>query len=286
MSTHNDFPAAENPNRRLLGAFLRSRRESLDPNRLGLPRMRNRRTPGLRREEVAQLADVGVTWYTWLEQGRDINASTKTLIAIANALQCNEAETQHLFRLAGQPHPATRAAKVCAKISAQTQALLDAIRPYPAMVQSPRFDIYGYNEAWCRLMRIDLDTLPQEERNCIWLGFNHPAWRSAMADRDEVLPHMVGMFRAQMGEHLGEPEWEDLLARLMNSSEEFCRLWERYELRSIENRVKYFTHPQVGQMALRQNNWWSAPRNGDRMLVYIPDDEHSAAALALLTATH
>ena len=93
-------------NRKLLGAFLRSRRENLDPVRLGLPRMRQRRTPGLRREEVAQLADVGVTWYTWLEQGRDIKASLKTLTAIASALQCNDVETQHLFSLAGHKLPA------------------------------------------------------------------------------------------------------------------------------------------------------------------------------------
>lgn len=136
-------------NRQLLATFLRSRRESIDPSRLGMPHHRSRRTPGLRREEVAQLADVGVTWYTWLEQGREIKASPKTLASIATALQCNEAETQHLFRLAGHPTPVMAAAKACAKVSAHGQILLDSLNPLPAIIQTPRFDILGYNPAWC-----------------------------------------------------------------------------------------------------------------------------------------
>lgn len=283
MSIITDYSLPENGNRQQLGAFLRRRRESLDPDRLGLPRMRHRRTPGLRREEVAQMADVGVTWYTWLEQGRDIKASAKTLSAIAIALQCNETETGHLFRLAGYQQPAISAAKACAKVSAHSQIMLDALDPLPAIIQNQRFDILAYNRAWCCLMGIDLSTLPPEDRNCIWLAFNNQTWRNAMADWDEVMTHMVALFRAQMGEHLGEPEWENMLERLMASSAEFRHTWQRYELRSFENRVKHFYRPEVGNMALRQNNWWSTPRHGDRLLVYVPDDETSAAALAKLT---
>ncbi|HCW48347.1 MAG: helix-turn-helix transcriptional regulator [Mixta calida] len=282
-ATRNEIQ--EKSNHRLLGEFLRSRRESLDPVRLGLPRMRHRRTPGLRREEVAQLADVGVTWYTWLEQGREIKASAKTLTAIAAALQCNEAETQHLFRLAGQVWSAGSAAKACERLSAHTRIMLDSLNPLPAVVQNQRFDIMGHNQAWARLMNVDVETLPEEERNCMWLAFNHPGWRSAVADWHDVMPQMVAMFRAQMGEHLGDPVWEGFLERLLTHSSEFRDAWQRYELRSIENRVKYFQHPQVGRLALRQNNWWSAPRNGDRLMVYIPDDEASARALQHITSS-
>lgn len=286
MSIATRTETSEKSSSRLLGDFLRSRRESLDPVRLGLPRLRHRRTPGLRREEVAQLADVGVTWYTWLEQGREVKASAKTLAAIAAALQCNEAETEHLFRLAGQTHPTIRAAKACAKISAHTRIMLDSLNPLPAVVQNQRFDIMGHNQAWARLMNVDVETLPEAQRNCMWLAFNHAGWRSAVADWHEVMPQMVAMFRAQMGEHLGDPYWEDFLAQLLASSDEFRDTWQRYELRSIENRVKYFSHPQTGKLALRQNNWWSAPRNGDRLLVYIPDDEASAAALKIITSAN
>jgi len=270
-------------NRQLLATFLRSRRESIDPSRLGLPHHRSRRTPGLRREEVAQLADVGVTWYTWLEQGREIKASPKTLASIATALQCNEAETQHLFRLAGHPTPVMAAAKACAKVSAHGQILLDSLNPLPAIIQTPRFDILGYNPAWCRLMNVDLETIPPEDRNCILLAFTHPQWRQAVADQEQLMPHMVALFRTQMGEHIDDPRWQELLERLLSESDEFRAMWQRYEIRAIDNHVKRFYHPEVGIITLRQNNWWSAPRNGDRLLVYIPDDEQSAAALKRIT---
>ncbi len=269
-------------NRKLLGAFLRSRRENLDPVRLGLPRMRQRRTPGLRREEVAQLADVGVTWYTWLEQGRDIKASLKTLTAIASALQCNDVETQHLFSLAGHKLPAPQVA-ACCKLAEHNQQMLDAIQ-LPAIIETPRFDIIGYNDSWCALMGIDLANVDAEDRNCIWLAFNHPGWRGMIRDWDEVMPQMVAMFRGQMGEHIGDPHWESFLTRLINSSDEFAQTWQRYELGKVENRVKRFWRAETGEFTLRQNNWWSASRNGDRLLVYVPADEKSAEALQKLIA--
>lgn len=280
MSNASDV-MTDQSNRKLLGTFLRKRRESLDPQRLGLPRLRHRRTPGLRREEVAQLADVGVTWYTWLEQGRDINASPKTLTAIAAALQCNDVETQHLFYLAGHTLPSVNVAAACCKIAAHNQQMLDAIQ-LPAIIETPRFDIIGYNAAWCALMGVDLASIPPEDRNCIWLAFNHEQWRKATRNWDELMPQLVAMFRGQMGEHLGDPHWENFLARLMNSSDEFAQTWQRYELCKVENRVKRFYREGVGELTLRQNNWWSASRNGDRLLVYVPDDDASAAALKTL----
>lgn len=270
-------------NRQLLGAFLRRRRESLNPERLGLPRMRNRRTPGLRREEVAQLAEVGVTWYTWLEQGREIKASTKTLTAIALALQCNEAEARHLFALAGHQYPVQAAAKVCAKISAHGQIMLDALYPLPAVIQTARFDILGYNAAWQKLINVDLRSIPVEDRNCILLAFTHQGWRDSMPDWESVMPQMVGRFRAQMGDNLDDPHWKAMVDRLLSCSEAFRDIWQRYEIREFENQVKRFYHPEAGALTLRQNNWFSAPGNGERLLVYIPEDESSARALTKIT---
>ncbi|MFK9858829.1 helix-turn-helix transcriptional regulator, partial [Klebsiella pneumoniae] len=109
--------AVPDDRRKQLGAFLRARRESLDPQRLGLPRVGRRRTPGLRREEVAMLADVGVTWYTWLEQGREVNPSEAVLVGVANALQCSPLETRHLFVLAGLTPPEATQVTVCEGIS-------------------------------------------------------------------------------------------------------------------------------------------------------------------------
>lgn len=98
------------------------------------------------------------------------------------------------------------------------------------------------------------------------------------------MPQMVAMFRGQMGEHLGDPHWESFLTRLINSSDEFAQTWQRYELGKVENRIKRFWRAETGEFTLRQNNWWSASRNGDRLLVYVPADETSAAALEKLIA--
>ena len=125
MPQRETVPIAPDDSRKQLGAFLRSRRESLDPQRLGLPRVGRRRTPGLRREEVAMLADVGVTWYTWLEQGRDVNPSSAVMAAVAKALQCTPTEARHLFVLAGLPPGEAPQAVCCEGISEGTRRLLE-----------------------------------------------------------------------------------------------------------------------------------------------------------------
>ncbi|WP_242481230.1 helix-turn-helix transcriptional regulator [Rubrivivax gelatinosus] len=268
-----------------LGAFLRSRRESLDPTRLGLPRTARRRTPGLRREEVAQLADVGVTWYTWLEQGRPVRASAAVLMRIAAALQCSEIETRHLLALAGAGDAVASSQPVCERLSDTARMLLEQLGPWPAVLQNARFDILGANDAFQRLMGVELARVPEGERNCIYLACSNEHWRAALADCEESLPHMVAMFRAAMGEHLGEPEWEALLARYRAAAPEFDRLWrERREVRGVENRVKRFRVAAHGVLRLQQLNWWSAPRNGNRLVVYMPADEAAQAALLQLHA--
>ena len=264
---------------RELGTFLRSRRESLDPVRLGLPRVGRRRTPGLRREEVAQLAEVGVTWYTWLEQGRPIQASARSLGAIAVALQCSAAETRHLFALAGLGEPVAPHAPSCERLSTASRILLDQLDPLPALIQNARFDILGYNPAYSRLIGVDLTQIPHEDRNCIYLALTHPVWRSRLADWNDILPRMVASFRAAMAGHLEDPQWGAQLQRFLSISADFRDTWQRNEVRSIENQSKRFRHPLVGVLELQQVNWWSAPRNGDRLLVYAPVDADSERAL-------
>ena len=165
--------------RKQLGAFLRARRESLDPQRLGLPRSGRRRTPGLRREEVAMLADVGVTWYTWLEQGRDVNPSSAVMAAVAKALQCTPTEARHLFVLAGLPPGEAPQAVCCEGISEGTRRLLDTLMPKPASIQKPNFDIVAWNDSFGHLMGVDFNAIPPEDRNCIYLFLTHAAWRTS-----------------------------------------------------------------------------------------------------------
>ncbi len=269
-------------NRKQLGAFLRARRESLDPQRLGLPRSGRRRTPGLRREEVAMLADVGVTWYTWLEQGREVNPSVAVMQAVAEALQCSELETRHLFVLAGLTPLESANVPQCEGISPGTRRMLDSLLPQPASIQKPNFDIVAWNEAFCRLMGVDFSIIPEDERNCIYLYLTHPGWRSRLANPD-VLGNFVSYFRAAMAEHRGEPAWENKLARFFAASAEFEALWhQRYEVRGVENQIKTFRHPDFGEFQLQQMYWYSAPRNGSRLLVYLPVDEVGEGVLARL----
>jgi len=266
-----------------LGAFLRARRESLDPKRMGLSGIGRRRTPGLRRDDVALLAEISVTWYTRLEQGRPIRASAKVLNAIAAALQCSAAETQHLFTLAGlKGQFAAERAPSCEHISTSGQAILDRLDPFPAVIQSAGFSIIACNRAYSRLVGVDIATLPKEDRNCLYLALANPTWRARLTDWDDILPRMVAMFRSAMAEHTNDPQWERQLQRYFEVSDEFRQIWQRYEVRGIENQIKHFLLPDLGVITVQQTNWWSAPKNGDRLLVYVPADEHSVQCLTHL----
>jgi len=271
-------------NRKMLAAFLRTRRESLDPQRLGLPRSGRRRTPGLRREEVALLADVGVTWYTWLEQGREVNPSVSVMTAIASALQCSPVETRHLFILAGLSPSEIPASAICENLSPASRRLLDALMPNPACMQTPNFDILGYNRNFCLLMGVDLDSVPAEERNCIYQYLTNETWRSRLGDKESLMPLFVGYFRAGMTENRGNPRWEALLEQFTRVSAEFKTLWQqRYEVKGIENHLKEFIHPQIGTVQMQQANWFSTPRDGARLLVYLPVDDAGERAIAGLS---
>jgi transcriptional regulator with XRE-family HTH domain len=262
-----------------LGAFLRSRRERVRPEQVGLHSMRRRRTPGLRREEVAQLAGVGVTWYTWLEQGRDIHPSTQVLDAIARTLQFDSHEHAHLFTLAGMP--TTTIADQCSKLCETTQPLLDQLEPYPAAVLDARFDLLAYNRVYASF-HPGLDEIPIEDRNVLWLAFTDPSFRAVIVDWDDVIGRMVAEYRAAMAEHLDEPAWKLLVDRLHRASPEFTSVWERHDVQGIESRTKRVIHPTAGLLSLDYTNLWLGQRLGTRIVAFTPADERSRRRLELL----
>lgn len=263
-----------------LGEMLRRKRETLDPAGLGIGRAGRVRTPGLRREEVAARADIGITWYTKLEQGRPIRVSPRVLLSVAQALEFNDVETEHLFRLASLPlPPRLEIPRGCEPLSAASQAILDQLSPYPAMIQTKRYNIRGFNDAYSRLVGVDLNSIPPEDRNCIYLSLVNPAWRASQANPDEVLASMAALFRASMAEHLDDPAWEQQLQRYMAASDRFRIIWDRYQLKGVENAVKRFRLADGTVLALQSNNWWASPSNDDRMIVYTPLDEAGAETL-------
>jgi transcriptional regulator with XRE-family HTH domain len=277
MSTQT---VAQAPRRRELAAFLRSRRERIAPEEVGMPPAPRRRTPGLRREEVATLAGVGVTWYTWLEQGRDINASSQVLDAVARTLMLDPHERDHLFRLAEVPDNSPQAD--CQSLTPPIQVLLDKLDPYPAAVRNARYDTLGFNRSLERLAG-SMAGVPFEDRNALWRAFTHPYVRGAMIDWEEATARMVAEYRAAMAQHVSEPAWKCLVARLSEISPEFVAIWDRHEVAAPENRTKRWLHPEVGLLRLNYTHLWLGQRLDCRLTTYTPADEQTAARLDQLS---
>jgi transcriptional regulator with XRE-family HTH domain len=265
--------------RRELASFLRSRRERITPQQVGLAPSRRRRTPGLRREEVAHLAGIGVTWYTWLEQGRDINASAQVLEAISRTLGLDAHERAHLFTLAGVSD--TTIATECQTLGPTAQLLLDQLEPYPAIVVNGRCDLLAYNRVWASTVP-HVDGLPLEDRNVLWLLFTDPAWRKSVVDWEDTAARLVAQYRAAMAEHVAEPAWKALVSRLHRASPEFTSMWERHDVRGPENRVKRVLHPTVGLLHLDYTYLWLGQQGATRLVAYTPADRQTRARLERL----
>ncbi|MBB5083611.1 helix-turn-helix transcriptional regulator [Nonomuraea endophytica] len=261
--------------RRELGDFLRTRRERLSPGSVGLPATGRRRTPGLRREEVAVLAGVGVTWYTWLEQGRPINVSTQVLRAVGRALRLDEVETQHLRRLAGVRTPLADPVVCDPALLAAFQPVLDKLDPFPACLQTRLFDVVAYNRAYRHLFT-DMDLIPSGERNCAVQFFTDPDWRSRYVDDDIVATRMVARMRAVAG---AGTDASSVVGRLLEQSDEFARLWSRHDVLLQHYEVKRLESPLVGLLRL---NFVSTDvtETGHRLVVMTPDDEETSRRLS------
>jgi transcriptional regulator with XRE-family HTH domain len=262
--------------RRELGAFLRSRRERLTPADVGLPEGGRRRTPGLRREEVASLAGVGMTWYTWLEQGRDINASEQVLEAISRTLLLDPHERAHLFTLAGV---ASAGRAIDGQVvSPEVRAVLDQLHPFPAFVTNGRYDLLAYNRAYMVLVG-DLDAVPFQDRNTLWIIFTKRTTGKCFVDKDQAKGRMVAQLRGAMAEHIADPAWKCLVRRLQEESAEFRELWDRHEVAEPENARKRLLHRDLGLLQFNFLNTWLAPRAGLRLVSYIPADDPTREAV-------
>jgi len=268
--------------RQELAVFLRNRRERIRPEQVGLRSMRRRRTPGLRREEVAQLAGVGVTWYTWLEQGREINPSGQVLDAIARTLQFDVHERAHVFTLAGVA--TTSIAEGCQALCHTVQPLIDRLEPFPAMVVSSRLDLLAWNRVYGSFFE-DLETIPIEDRNILWLVFTHPQWRASVVDWDDIVGQLVAEYRGAMAEHLDDPAWKRLVGRLQRVSPEFAAVWDRHDVQGVVSRTKRALHPTAGLLQLDYTNLWIGQQVGARIVAFTPADEQTRVRLEALHAS-
>ena len=234
--------AASSAKRTELAAFLRDRRGRIAPASVGLPDGARRRTPGLRREEVAVLAEVGASWYTWLEQGRDIHVSEGLLERLARALRLDHAERSHLFELAQgrSPRPATTPTE---DMSEALQRTIDA-HPYPAVVTTMRWDVVALNLA-ARAMWGE-----RRGTNSLWWMFADPEHRARTPQWDTHARTLVARFRREAGRAADREPFDRLARELSEASAEFRALWDAHELVDAPEGAKIIRHPDVGDIEL------------------------------------
>ena len=259
-----------------LAEFLKARRAAVSPEDAGLSPGGRRRTPGLRREEVALLAGVSVSWYTWLEQGRPINASADVLDAVARVLRLDAVERDHLFELAGHTLHGEQAQTGDVTLPAGTDALLDALEPAPAYFLGPRWEYLAWNRAQARLYPA-LDDLPDDERNLVWVVFARQDARALIVDWEDEARRVLSQFRADVTPRRDDPAVVALVERLRAASPEFDQWWPRHDVAGFSTRQRRFHHPQGGDLTFSYQVLIAAGAPDVRLVVQLPDDDPTRA---------
>ena len=251
-----------------LADFLRRKRESIQPEEVGLKGGGRRRTPGLRREEVAQLAGVGATWYTWLEQGRDVRASLEVFESLATALRLTPAERTHLILL-GRGEEAPPCKPPPERAAPSVKRLVQALGPNPAYVIGQRWDYLAWNEAACAVFG-EFGGIPKAARNHLWQMFMDPVRRELWADWEQTSRLAVAKFRADSARHLGDPSFEELIQALRQSSPTFCKMWKRHEVSQAGHGRKEIRHPEAGTLLFEHAVFHPTDAPEQRLILYSP----------------
>jgi transcriptional regulator with XRE-family HTH domain len=269
-------PPPSEARRSELADFLRDRRARVSPDSVGIADNGRRRTPGLRREEVAQLAGVGLSWYTWLEQGRDIKPSAEVLDALGRALRLETAERAHLFHLARVELPLPRG-DYPREAPAELAAIVTALEPNPAYLIGPRTDVLAWNRGASAMLG-EPAVAPDGRPNLLWWLFTRDPppgeqWR-------ETARSTLARFRAEHARRLGDADFDALVEALMEASPDFRALWPRHEVLAEQLGTKTIAHPLLG--ALRVHHLQSAPTSHPdlRLTQFTPADDATRAALA------
>jgi transcriptional regulator with XRE-family HTH domain len=251
----------------LLGTYLKDRRAKLDPTAFGFAPKR-RRTPGLRREEVAQRANISPTWYTWLEQGRGGAPSAQVLDRIARALMLTDVEREHLFLL-GLGRPPEVHYRKDEVVTPRLQRVLDALQPSPALIRTATWDVVAWNRA-ATVFLTDYGSLPAKQRNVLRFIFLDPVVRAAQDDWESVARHVVSAFRVDAARAGAAAEVQPLVDELCRLSPEFKALWRDNDLRGHGEAVKHIRHPKLGPISFEYSVFAVDGRTDLNMVVYNP----------------
>ncbi len=254
-----------------LGDFLRTRRARLTPEEVGLPRGSRRKTPGLRRAEVAQLVGVSVDWYTWLEQGRSITPSTQVLERLVQTLRLDANERTHLFLLAQQQAPPALLLEI-ESVSPALQHFLDQFGTRPAFVSGRRWDILAWNDAGCAVFG-DYRRRTARERNTVWNIFTNPLSRQLVVNWEEDARQLLAQFRSSCGRYPGDAQLTELIHDLMLSSPEFRAWWPDHEVRNGQEGRKTLNHPQMGYLMFERLTFQVFDTPDLKVTVYTPLEE-------------
>ncbi|MBB6635060.1 helix-turn-helix transcriptional regulator [Cohnella thailandensis] len=234
-----------------LAQFLRTRRARIRPEQAGLPGDGRRRTPGLRRGEVAMLAGISADWYTWLEQARPIQVSAQVLESLSRALELDSDERKHLFLLALQQLPADSALPENS-VPPLLQAFLDGQGTNPAYVTDPRLNIVAWNKAASTIYG-DYERMSPRERNSLWRTFTSPYVREMLRENwENHARHRLAHFRANYGQFPGDPWWMELIGDLSRASAEFREWWPMHDVLNGPEGRKINHHPTAGRLVFDQ----------------------------------
>jgi transcriptional regulator with XRE-family HTH domain len=266
-----------------LGTYLRDRRAKLDPATFGLP-LRRRRTPGLRREEVAQRANVSSTWYTWLEQGRGGAPSADVLDRIARALMLTNVEREHLFLLGLGRTPEVRYQETDG-ITPRLQRVLDSLEFSPAIVKTATWDVVAWNRA-AEAVLTDYGAIPTGQRNILRLMFSNPRVRAAQPDWESVARFVVAAFRADAARAGASENIKALVDELCRLSPEFERMWRDNDVRAHGEGTKQIRHQKVGLIAMEFSAFAVDGRPDLGMVIYNPATSADADKIRALVKAH
>ncbi len=256
----------ERERRQALAAFLRTRRARLQPTDVGLPSRNRRRTPGLRREEVAELANIGVSWYTLLEQGHDVHPSRQVLECLAQALRLTAAEEQHLFLLAS-PEPPAKMMVEEEHVSPALQKVVDALNPHPAFLIGRRWDVLIYNRAADLLFHFH-EPFPPHSLNVVWRFFLRNA-RTLDLHWETQAQNLIAQFRADYVRYPGDASFDEVIADLQKASPQFRLWWEQQDVRGLPDGPRTMHHPTLGALEFDHVTFQASITPDLRVKVYV-----------------
>ena len=254
-----------------LSDFLKTRRFKITPEQAGLPPTGRRRTSGLRREEVAALAGIGVTWYTWLEQGRPIQVSQSVVESLARTLQLSPDEKKHLYTLTNQPVPIQKVHEN-QTVASQLQHLLNHLALCPSLITDIRWNVLAWNNE-ADLLFGPFEEMSHRERNIVWAMFMNTYYRSLFTDWEKYARDLLAAFRMTCTEYIGDTFLQELSQDLINGSDEFKQWWSLHELENSSSKYKQLRHPEVGLLDFEVTTFIPAGYDGIQMVVHVPISE-------------